>query len=739
MQKPRPGIHQRLHFFSAQFIQHPTILLPTGHRLSSPPVLHELQGCHFSNPLQTRWNTAIVGLKDLQPELIFQICENLCQHCTEKHIDAPQAELWLNKYIGEIAQKVLFHHVGWLGEKETVLYYLLRTIHVKPDLGKHIRVANLTPVPILPQIVPGHWLQQVLPKFRHLLSLDFLLQLYVIIRSEFGVTRLAAASTASLKLIFNQAIYLSPLLQVFCFPFSSCNTFFLFTSQPSDSAASSSVMDQPASPSGGAENRPVSPSHTKFIEGIQQQLPSYAATYSEFKEMRLFIGQHFASRPGHAEVSELVPMDDEYEARLDAIMKIRTGQRAARSKENWDFSATQFTVLITMPLRDLRHLNDRFALRDMLDKVHGLFNHFLQTTRFEGEEERQAKEVSRKLSRRKSNREYRERKKEKQKAASSASSAKQSKSSVSKASKPVLPEKPKPKDIDRNDRERDRAEYLDENLCVVTQTARPEGCHIIPFAWNKNSETLNKTTTFMQLIANCFGIPRDEKTQNTLSKLNAGLGTSDRSWNVIFLCGNLHRWWEHGTWAFKWHGVLPPDEKRPEVATVQLQFVWLPRSESQLGGRRICLEEQYDPEKRLLAGLGHTNGSGDDSQCPKEDCQHCKAAGSCYIFDRYTQHPVISGRLVNVIRDRDVIDDFKVMVDLQWALLRAAAMSGAAGYAELPVGIDDDDDNDDANIIELWRSQVSGWLNPEQIPPEVPQEWLSQTEEERPKPGMPDS
>ncbi|KAF5009395.1 hypothetical protein FDECE_4386 [Fusarium decemcellulare] len=147
-----------------------------------------------------------MGLKDLQPELIYQICENLCQHCTEKHIDAPQAELWrmtpeaklgrqtllslclVNKDIGEIAQKVLFHHVGWLGEKETVLYYLLRTIHAKPDLGKHIRVANLTPVPILPQIFPGHWLQQVFPKFRHLLSLDFLLQNFNIDAGDNGDT-----------------------------------------------------------------------------------------------------------------------------------------------------------------------------------------------------------------------------------------------------------------------------------------------------------------------------------------------------------------------------------------------------------------------------------------------------------------------------------------------------------------------------------------------------------------------
>jgi hypothetical protein len=66
------------------------------------------------------------------------------------------------------------------------------------------------------------------------------------------------------------------------------------------------------------------------------------------------------------------------------------------------------------------------------------------------------------------------------------------------------------------------------------------------------------------------------------------------------------------------------------------------------------------------------------------------------------------------------------MINLQWAIIRAAAMSGAALAPELLVGPDDDDDDDGfpVDLLLDWRqeAQAGDPEAPPEEPPEVAEE-----------------
>ncbi|RMJ15400.1 hypothetical protein CDV36_004928 [Fusarium kuroshium] len=101
-----------------------------------------------------------MSLTDFSSEILLQICEELCPHCQEKHMEIPRPDWWrrdssrrgllslllVNKKIGAIAQRVLYHHFGYV-EKDQNPDDLVRfclTICAKPELGKCLRWANLS-------------------------------------------------------------------------------------------------------------------------------------------------------------------------------------------------------------------------------------------------------------------------------------------------------------------------------------------------------------------------------------------------------------------------------------------------------------------------------------------------------------------------------------------------------------------------------------------------------------------
>ncbi|RSM17806.1 hypothetical protein CDV31_003413 [Fusarium ambrosium] len=130
-----------------------------------------------------------MSLTDFSSEILLQICEELCPHCQEKHMEIPRPDWWrrdssrrgllslllVNKKIGAIAQRVLYHHFGYV-EKDQNPDDLVRfclTICAKPELGKCLRWANLScsRAEVNYDMTQG-WLMYALNKFHDKMFLD---------------------------------------------------------------------------------------------------------------------------------------------------------------------------------------------------------------------------------------------------------------------------------------------------------------------------------------------------------------------------------------------------------------------------------------------------------------------------------------------------------------------------------------------------------------------------------------
>lgn len=127
---------------------------------------------------------ANMGLQDLSPEILFQICELFCEHCQGEWYGLRQPPKWWGLVnprsnllalslvctsIGSVAQQVLHHHFGYDVRHSKSLAQLCRTISNNPELAKSLRWANLSSygsdeAPL--DVVQG-WLPETIDKFSH--------------------------------------------------------------------------------------------------------------------------------------------------------------------------------------------------------------------------------------------------------------------------------------------------------------------------------------------------------------------------------------------------------------------------------------------------------------------------------------------------------------------------------------------------------------------------------------------
>ncbi|KAF4948489.1 hypothetical protein FSARC_13726 [Fusarium sarcochroum] len=132
-----------------------------------------------------------MNLQDLLPEIIFQICELLCQHCAEDHRKWPSRASWsdeteprilrqalldlslLCKSWGSIAQKVLHHHFGFLEKDPTAQVLFCRTISENPELAQQLKHAELHHIETaLDKTLAEGWINDVLDRFSSFITFD---------------------------------------------------------------------------------------------------------------------------------------------------------------------------------------------------------------------------------------------------------------------------------------------------------------------------------------------------------------------------------------------------------------------------------------------------------------------------------------------------------------------------------------------------------------------------------------
>jgi hypothetical protein len=130
-----------------------------------------------------------IDLQNFQPDLIYLVCETLCQHCTHPDVGKYwtsdyqwQPEVKANRQTllnlsllckswGTIAQKFLYHHFGTLETTLIAEVLFCRTVSQNPDLAKLVKYARLRHIDTTDNASPiEDWIVEPLNKLSELLN-----------------------------------------------------------------------------------------------------------------------------------------------------------------------------------------------------------------------------------------------------------------------------------------------------------------------------------------------------------------------------------------------------------------------------------------------------------------------------------------------------------------------------------------------------------------------------------------
>lgn len=221
----------------------------------------------------------------------------------------------------------------------------------------------------------------------------------------------------------------------------------------------------------------------------------------------------------------------------------------------------------------------------------------------------------------------------------------------------------------------------DGNACVLMQTAMPEVCHILPFSMSATGAALDFFSKKCGHLI--YGLLHGTDHYKTLTDMSKNCGWSDKAWNMLCLNHQLHAWWAEGYFALKYLGSIP---KSKEASIVQLQFHWMPRIG--LDCQQNCtIPEALEAMQRTVS-----------------DCNEFVKA------TRASSGPSLAtGQVFEIPVHPEEAPKMKLMIDLQWAMIRLAALSGAAGHIdELDKEYHDPWDED----LTLFTGDFEDWVEP---------------------------
>ncbi len=207
-------------------------------------------------------------------------------------------------------------------------------------------------------------------------------------------------------------------------------------------------------------------------------------------------------------------------------------------------------------------------------------------------------------------------------------------------------------------------------------------CHIFPFAANASLEKLDKLSGISTAIKYWAARPR---------LLTGRLGASDRAWNMLCLSPLMHSWWGKGLWAFKCLGIYPDGEK----SKIRLQFHWMPLAKASATALRVPWLEKIN----LAAGQGKEIAQDWKREMAQRNSE-AAIDSTVAAFSLVTKRLIGSGHTFDISMEAEDAVKMKSMLDLQWASIQLATMSGAAGSPEFLVDSDDEDDDEDVGLVE---------------------------------------
>ncbi|KAK5651130.1 hypothetical protein OQA88_13247 [Cercophora sp. LCS_1] len=235
---------------------------------------------------------------------------------------------------------------------------------------------------------------------------------------------------------------------------------------------------------------------------------------------------------------------------------------------------------------------------------------------------------------------------------------------------------------------------LDEEKCVVTGTADPDACHIIPWASCNSDVRVGIFRTCLASLGPALLSDQDydEDVERNFHDYPA---VSDKLWNMVSLNPQLRVWWGKAYFGFKCRGIFPSE--RNEESLVRVQFSWMPKTTK-------SWQQDDRNEGKLRAHLSN-------DQSPLAD------DGVVAFYP--SARPVTTGDTFDIPVAEPDGKKMKMAFDIQWALIRLTALTGAADVNI--VGMPPDEEGPpDTGLIER---RLQGWLEQSRtFPPPPPQE-----------------
>ena len=217
----------------------------------------------------------------------------------------------------------------------------------------------------------------------------------------------------------------------------------------------------------------------------------------------------------------------------------------------------------------------------------------------------------------------------------------------------------------RNIKQVEKRLKLDQNSCIILKTGDPDVCHIIPFSANAREDK-------RKLLQRCFQSSLSrllegnlfEKEKQARELFTSKVGVSDKAWNLVSLERQLHTWWGNFYFGLECLGTISVSEKPDEIATLKLKFHWMPR-------RAKPLDPLGRTKQEFLGMFRETYGNPSSGNpvfaaARPVSGRHIRT-GDIFYVDIQTRH----------------VHKMKLAFDIQWALIKIAAMAGGAEALEL--------------------------------------------------------
>ena len=149
--------------------------------------------------------------------------------------------------------------------------------------------------------------------------------------------------------------------------------------------------------------------------------------------------------------------------------------------------------------------------------------------------------------------------------------------------------------------------------------------------------------------------------------LGKGLGSSDKSWNMLALSPLVRDLWVRGLFAFKCLGVF----KEEAIATIQLQVRWMSQ------------QPTYPDPYRKIDFENSEAVAHDIARYAEITSKPSSKEGVVGLTNINTSRGVFSGEVFEIKMPYEEALKMNEMLGLQWAMISLLALSGAAGSPEL--------------------------------------------------------